>query len=386
MSDFTFGIEEEYFLVDRRHGGIKSEPPRAFMDDAQRRIGPRLTRELLRAQIEIATRPHVTGADARAELMELRTALADAGRPFEIGIIAAGTHPFARHHQHKTTPKRRYVEIIDELGLAGLGTARSGLHVHVGVPEPERRIELLIRLTPYLPLLLALSTSSPFAGGIETGLLCYRNCANYALPRTGLPELMRSGEEYDAFVRALSEAGIIRDASYVWWDLRPSMNHPTLELRITDCCTAVDDAVAIAALFRCLVRHVYRDERVHAGIDPVARALVEENVWRAQRYGTQGTFIDIETRKARTFSDWLDAVLDQVGPDAAALGADVELARTRRIVRDGTSAHRQIAVHAAARRAGRAPRAALRDVARWLTRSTEAGVFEEEPLPVERAA
>jgi carboxylate-amine ligase len=386
MSDFTFGIEEEYFLVDRRHGGLKSEPPRAFMDDAQRRIGPRLTRELLRAQIEIATRPHQTGTGARAELMELRTALAEAGRPFEIGIVAAGTHPFARYNQHKTTPKRRYVEIIDELGLAGLGTARSGLHVHVGVPAPERRIELLVRLTPYLPLLLALSTSSPFAGGNESGLLCYRNCANYALPRTGLPELMRSGEAYDAFVRALSDAGIIRDASYVWWDLRPSLSHPTIELRITDCCTAVDDAVAIAALFRCLVRHLARDERIHAGLDPVGRALIEENVWRAQRYGTQGTFIDIETRKAHTFADWLGAVLDQVAPDAAALGAEAELAHTRRIARDGTSAHRQLAVHAAARRAGRAPRAALRDLARWLVRSTEAGVFEEETVPLGQAA
>lgn len=386
MSDFTFGIEEEYFLVDRRHGGLKSEPPRAFMREAKQRLGPRVMQELLRAQIEVATRPHDVPALARAELRELREGLAEAGKAFGIGIAACGTHPTARPHQHKTTQKKRYEEIIDELGLAGLGTARSGMHVHVGIPAPERRIDMIVRLTPFLPLLLALSTSSPFAGGFASGLLGYRNCANYALPRTGLPELMRTPQEYDAFVAALSEAGIIRDASYVWWDIRPSMSHPTIELRITDCCTSVDDAVAIASLYRCLVRRVFLDEALHTGMDPVGRALVEENGWRAQRYGAGGSYIDIETRKARSFRDWLEAVLALVAQDATALGVETELAHTRRIVERGTSAHRQIAVHDAARGAGLAPRAALREVVRWLMVSTEAGCFAEELMPAEAAA
>jgi glutamate---cysteine ligase / carboxylate-amine ligase len=375
VTDYSFGIEEEYFIIGRRTGNIKAELSQAFMKAASKELGSQLTKELLQSQIEVVTRPLLHAEQARQDLLLFRKTLADVGHKYGIGILAAGTHPLARPDQHLTTNKRRYTKVIKELGIVGLGNALCGLHVHVAVPDPDSRVEIMHRLVPFLPILLALSTSSPFWAGIETGLLGYRNAANDAFPRSGFPEMFRSGSEYEEYVQALTEAKIITDSTYIWWALRPSLRHPTLELRLTDSCTAVDDAVAIAGLYRALVRHVVEHPKLNAQFSAVVRALTEENRWRAQRYGTAGTYIDVVTREAKPFKQILDETLAIVSPDMAALGLDSEVAHLRRIAANGTSAHRQVSLYRDLRKAGVPRIAALKEVCRWLCSSTEAGYF-----------
>src|SRR3954454_3048491 len=230
MHRYRFGIEEEYFLVNRQSAAPKSELPKPYMAAAQKRLGERLTTEILQSQIEVATPPLATSADAVTELAHYRAVLAEVGKEHGVGIVAAGTHPLAQPQQQRMTRKRRYSKVISYLGMVGLGNPISGLHVHVEVPEPDHRVEIMHRLVPFLPLLLALSTSSPFWCGYPTGLLGYRNAANDALPRTGFPEMFRNLAEYETYVRTLVDAGIVPMSG---GRCGLSLQHPTLELRIT---------------------------------------------------------------------------------------------------------------------------------------------------------
>jgi glutamate---cysteine ligase / carboxylate-amine ligase len=273
------------------------------------------------------------------------------------------------------TRKRRYSKVINDLGMVGLGNPISGLHVHVEVPEPDHRVEIMHRLVPFLPLLLALSTSSPFWCGYPTGLLGYRNAANDALPRTGFPEMFRNLAEYETYVKTLVDAGIVPNATYVWWALRPSLQHPTLELRITDCCTAIADSVAIAALFRALVRHAVHHPDLNATHSAVHRALIEENRWRAQRYGTDGTYIDLVSFEPVSFRTWLETVIAMLAADIAHLRIEDDIQHLKTIPKRGTSAHLQLEYFRGLRKFGRSPREAIGDVTKWLRTSTEAGDF-----------
>jgi glutamate---cysteine ligase / carboxylate-amine ligase len=373
MDNFQIGIEEEYFVVDRRTAAIKTELPQAFMKAAGKKLGDRLMYELLQSQIEVATLPVDSAQSAREELLRFRNTLAEVGQDHNVGIVAAGTHPLARPEHQRATPKPRYAKVIADLGMVGLGTPMCGLHVHVEVPDPDLRVEMMHRLMPFLPLLLALSTSSPFWAGYDTGLLGYRNAVNDALPRTGFAEMFRSMTEYEGYVDALVEASIVPDATYVWWALRPSLQHPTLELRLTDCCTAVDDAVAIAALYRALVHHIYRDREIRPVYSPVMRALAEENRWRAQRYGTGGTYLDVRTREAKPFSVILDETLDLVSGDFDKFQMEGEAKHLKLIAARGTSAHRQLEFYRSLRESGRSVKVALREVSKYLRKCTEVG-------------
>src|SRR5215204_603942 len=376
MRDFRFGIEEEYFVVDRRTARVKSHLSQPFMKAAKKKLGPSLMYELLQSQIEVATTPVDCSRDALQQLRYSRSSLAELGREFDLGIVAAGTHPLAMPHKQQMTPKRRYAEVAKDLGMVAWGNPLCGLHVHVEVPEPDQRVAIMHRLMPFVPLLLALSTSSPFWAGCDTGLLGYRNAVNDALPRTGFPEMFGSMGEYQAYVDALVEAGTIPDATYVWWALRPSLRHPTIELRLTDCCTAVDDAVAIAALFRALVHHVYCDRKRAPKYSPVVRALTEENRWRAQRYGTGGTFLDLESHEAKPFSVVLNETLELASGGYAEFRMEHEAEHLRTIATRGTSAHLQLELYRSLRKSGRRSNAALQEVTKYLRRCTEAGAFE----------
>ncbi|WP_186417196.1 carboxylate-amine ligase [Bosea sp. CS1GBMeth4] len=380
---YSFGIEEEYFVVDRKHGGIARELPSGLFKALARRFGEHVMTELLQCQVEIATRPHVSVREAREDLVSYRRGIAEIAGEFGFGIIAAGTHPFARRHQLQRTRKRRYERVIADLKLIGLSNAVSGLHVHVEVPDRQRRVEIMYRMIRYLPVLLALSTSSPFWEGEDSGLKSYRTALNRMLPRSGLPEPFRSMDEYEAYVATLVQGGIIPDASYVWWYLRPSLRHPTLELRVSDCCTCVDDTLAIASLYRCLVRHLCLNDQSENGLSSTDRALIDENLWRALRYGSDGTFLEPESGEAKPFRQEVSSMLDLVAADAAALGCENEIRHIQEVIcARGTSAHRQSAIYKAARTAGRSRLAALRDVVRWLRLSTEAGTlidFDDPP-------
>ncbi|WP_430913273.1 carboxylate-amine ligase [Methylobacterium sp. sgz302541] len=369
---YRFGIEEEYFLADAETRGTPRRSVKPFHADAAERL-PEIGRELLQCQVEVCTPPSTEFADARAVLGRQRAALADLGRRHGLLVFAAGTHPVADWARQLPTKGDRYRGILKDVGLAGRRSLICGMHVHVEVPDPDARVALMNRLLPFQPLLFALSASSPFWQGKPTGLTAYRLSAFGELPRTGLPELFPDAAAYERYVRIMTRAGSIQDASFLWWSLRPSIKFPTLELRIADSCTRLDDAITIAALFRCLVRLAVRRPELNAGLDAVSRALAEENLWRAQRSGTEAELIDEADEEAHPFADALDRLLALIAEDAEALGCTAEVARARTILAEGTSADRQIAIFEETRTGDTSNRQALDAVVDWLAETSAGG-------------
>jgi glutamate---cysteine ligase / carboxylate-amine ligase len=357
---FRFGIEEEYFLVNAETKAIASTVPEALFAAAKTSTGGRVKGEFLRQQLEVATQPHFDMSMASAELRQLRHMLAAITAPHGLAILAAGTHPTAAWTEAQQTKAERYDTVMHDLQMIGRRNMLCGLHVHVELPDPEARVDVMTRMLPYLPMFIALATSSPFWQSQRTGLLGYRLAAYDELPRTGVPELFRNSEELEAYVDALVRAGAMPDASFIWWAIRPSTAHPTLELRAPDCCTRLEDTVAITALYRTLARRVFFNPWLNADLTAVSRAIVVENKWRAQRYGIHGTFVDEARPRADgvPFARWLDRVIEEAVGDATVLGCLEEVMRCRAIVANGTSADAQLAVYG--RRAIRGPSARRR--------------------------
>jgi len=283
--EFTLGIEEEYFLVDRATRDVVGDPPPEMLAECEALLGGQVSSEFLRSQIEVGTRVCASLVEARADLRRLRATVAEVAARRGLAPVAAATHPFARWDAQKTTERDRYASLHQDLQAVGRRLAICGLHVHIGIPDDELRIDLLNQASYFLPHLLALSTSSPFWQGENTGLKSYRLAVFDELPRTGTPERFASWGEYQRHVDILVAAGLIEDATKLWWDLRPSGRFPTLEMRITDSCTTLEDSLSIAALFRCLLRMLWRLKRENQRWRIYARMLVDENRWRAQRYG-----------------------------------------------------------------------------------------------------
>lgn len=366
-ANYQFGIEEELFLADARTRGTPKQVKR-FHNAVHDRI-PEVERELLDSQVEIMTPPCQDFAAARANLSGLRSGLAAVGGEHGILVFGGGSHPTARWRRQNRTRKERYDAIADDMQMLAQREVVCGMHVHVEVPKPEHRVDLMNRLLPYTPTLLALSASSPFWQGQETGLNAYRLSVWGEMPRTGLPELFADTAAYDRFLAAMVRSGAIADASFLWWTLRPSARFPTLELRVADSCTRLDDTLAIAALYRCLVRHLDRNPKRNRGLTSVSRAITSENMWRAQRLGVNASFID-EGGKVVPFAEHLKEILHDIAEDADALGCAPEVARTRGIADDGTSADRQLAIFAEARVSGSSTAAALAAVVDWMAQAT----------------
>jgi len=364
--NFQFGIEEEYFLSDATTLEVAAETPDALFQSADLGGPGNIGREFLQAQIEVATDPHGEAAAARHELLRLRQNAASAAAAHGLVIMACGTHPLASWREAVQSPKGRYDQVMDDLQMIGQRNMLCGMHVHVEFPEPERRIDVMARMLPYLPLFIALATSSPFWAGRATGLKGYRLAAYDELPRTGLPELFRTNAEYDSYVEAMVRSDAMSDASHLWWAIRPSRKYPTLELRAPDCCTRLDDTVAIASLYRVLARYLYDHSGHNAELNVVDRAIAVENKWRAQRYGVQGTFVS--RSGGITVGDTLERVLGLVAADADALGCAEQVERCRFIVSEGTSADAQLRVFAENRHEG--AEIALHKVSRWIQETT----------------
>lgn len=368
---FSFGIEEEYHLVDRATRDLAAGPP-GFLEACQRRLGDRVTPEFLATQIEIGSSVCTSFAEARLEIASLRAGVAEIAGGYGIAPIAAATHPFSEISDLPTTDKERYRVLAKD--LAGIGRRMSicGMHVHVGIEDDDLRIDLMNQLRYFLPHLLVLSTSSPFWKGQDTGLKSYRLAIVDESPRTGLPGRLASWDEYQQTVNVLVRAGIIEDASKIWWDLRPSARFPTLEMRITDVATRLDDTLAVAALYICIARMLYRLRRANLTWRTYPVFLLEENRWRAQRYGVRGELFDFGRGCLVPFADLIEELLTLVAEDAAALGCVPEIAHCRRIVADGTSADRQVATFERALTAGQSRDDALRQVVDQLIAETAA--------------
>ena len=363
---YSFGIEEEYFLADASTRGTPRHT-KAFHDAVRTRVAT-VERELLAAQVEVATAPTHSPAVAREQLLQLRTAVAEVGREHGILVLASGTQPLARWDRQRQTNKERYSRMMQQLQILGRRNLVCGMHVHVEVPRPAERVDLMNRLLPFTPLLLALSASSPFWQGRDTGLAAYRLAVWGEMPRTGLPDLFTDAADYERYLAAMTKAGAIADGSFLWWTMRPSIHFPTLELRVADSCTRVDDTLAVAALYRCLVRLVDRSPALNRGQTGAARAITAENFWRAQRDGIRAAFLDIDGATL-PFAAGLEAVLAQVAGDAAALGCEPELDRLRTIAAEGTSSDQQLATFAAAQGDARQALSATVD---WIAATTAA--------------
>lgn len=359
---FTLGIEEEYLIVDRTSRDLVRVPSEAFLADCGAEIGDRLAPEFLQCQVEVGTRVHETVGDAAADLAGLRAGVARAAEAHGYAAIAASTHPFARWRAQTHTRRPRYEALEHDLGAAVRRMLICGCHVHVGIEDPDLRVDLMNQAAYFLPHLLALSCSSPFWEGEDTGLASYRLTVFDALPRTGLPDQLASHAEYRRMVDHLVAAGCIEDATKIWWDIRPSDKFPTVEQRITDICARVSDAACLAAVFQSLMAFLYRLRSRNQRWRLYPTILIQENRWRAQRYGAEGEMVDHGRRRLVPFADLVEELIDLLGPEAEVLGCRTELLHARRILADGTSAARQRRVHAAARAAGATPEEAARAV------------------------
>src|SRR3954470_9213744 len=321
--EYSFGIEEEYFLANRTDFGAAMHTPNDLFEAASWSTGGQAMREMLQAQLEVASNVHVDAADALEELKFLRREVAAVAAQYGLAIMASGTHPTASWRLSQPSPKPRYEEMIEDLRTIGHRNMLCGMHVHVQLPEPEKRFAVMRGMIPYIPLFIALSTSSPFWNSKDTGLKGYRLAAYDELPRTGLPELFANQREYDDYISALTRSGVMPDESYVWWGMRPSSRHPTLELRAPDVCTSVDDALAIASLYRALARHLYLRPDLSREVSSVDRAIAVENKWRAQRYGTHCIFASRDGPVE--IQDMLSSLNERLSEDAAALRCEQEL-------------------------------------------------------------
>ena len=367
---YTFGIEEEFFLVNPRTRGAVARLPRSLLESCRRRFGERIEHEMLQSQLETSTPVCREAGEAREWLARLRHGVAEACDEHGLAILAAGTHPLGEWREMRHTETPRYERLIDDFQIIGRRNLMCGLHVHVATPPGVDRVDVMNRLMHWLPVFLALSTSSPFWDRQRTGLLSYRQAAYDEWPRTGIPDFFAGEAEYGAFVEMLTAAGAIRDASQLWWAIRPALKFPTLELRIADSCTHVDDALAIALLFRCLVRATVRDPALGRVRSGQTRRLIDENRWRAKRYGYHDGWIDVHTGREQTFRDALDQLVALVADDAVALGCEAYADGIARILARGTSAHAQLAIYRQHRDAGALKVTALRAVVDWLVAAT----------------
>lgn len=372
--DLTFGIEEEFFVVDERTLLIEPQAHERFISRASELAGGGIHPELLQSQIEAATPVCRHFAEARGHLTRLRSGLARAGGELGLSVLSAGTHPTAEWPDQQQTAKARYDQVVDELQLLAFRNLVCGLHVHVGVPDDEMRIDVMRRSIPFLPILLALSCSSPFWRGMDSGFASYRLTSYEELPRTGLPPLFSSWTEYEAYTEVLKRAGIIDNPSYIWWAIRASHKFPTLELRIADACTRLEDALTIAALFQALVRALLLDRTLNAGLTSPERALAKENKWRAQRYGLGADMVDpFEARASITAHEAARRLVAMLKPHADALGSRTEIDGVERILAEGSSADRQLAIYRDATARGLSRPNALAQVKVWIQEETVAG-------------
>jgi carboxylate-amine ligase len=366
---FTFGIEEEYHLVDRATRDLAAAP-QTLMDECAMRLGDCVSPEFLRSQIEVGTPVCRSFEEARAHLSRLRTTIGDVAVRHGLAPIAASTHPFARSSDQRRTDKERYRSLAEDLQAVGRRLAICGMHVHVGVEDQELRIDLMNQARYFLPHLLVLSTSSPFWEGEDTGLKSYRLSVFNELPRTGMPGRFAGWDEYASTVDVLVKAGVIEDPTKIWWDLRPSARFPTLEMRITDVCTRMTDSLAIAALFLCFCRALYRLRRANQSWRTYPVFMLEENRWRAQRYGVQGSLFDFGKGALVPFRDLMNEIQTLIAEDAAAFGCTEEVAHAKTIVSEGTSADRQIATYRLLRAGGSSDEDALKGVVDGLITQT----------------
>jgi carboxylate-amine ligase len=375
---FTYGIEEEFFLVDPDSRDLVANVPREFLRACRARFGERVHEEMQSAQVEIATPVLRSAAEARQALAELRGGIIELASDLDMRAMAAGTHPTAAWAEQHATEQPRYDRLLEDFQIVGRRNLVCGLHVHVAVPEHVDRVDLMNRLMPWVPLFLSLSASSPFWSGRSTGLMSYRQALYDEWPRSGIPDAFEDEAQYADFVDLLSDCGSLQDGSFLWWAIRPSARYPTLELRISDSCTRVEDSLALASAFRCLVRAHVRRPSLGAQRSPMTRRVLDENRWRAKRYGVRAAFIDEQSRSQVSVVDMLGRLRALIAPDAAALKCEREVRHLSTIALLGTSADAQLGLFQREREKGGMKANELNHVIDWLADATAMAPSGEE--------
>jgi carboxylate-amine ligase len=345
-SQFTLGIEEEFQMVDRQTGQLCSHIL-TILEKGASHLNEHIKPEMLQSAVEIVTGICPDVQAARSELRALRRALLDLLEEDGLGLISAGTHPEALWQEQLSMPNPRYVELEEDLQDIARSILIFGLHVHVGVEGQDLAIEILNQARNWLPQLLALSTNSPFWGGRFTGIKSYRSVVWRPFPRNGIPDSFANWSEFDNYVQALISTGCIDNGKKIWWDIRPHPFFSTIEFRICDMPARLDDSIALAALCQALVAKL--TWRANHGLaDPIlSRPLLEENKWRAMRYGLDGEILDFTRNRRLTMRESireLFAFVDDVLDD---LGSRPEIDYLRLLLDDpsGTGADRQVEIY-----------------------------------------
>ena len=362
----TIGMEEEYLLVNPETRSLEARPPEAFMTRCQDRLGPKVMHEFLQSQVEIGTGVCTTIGEARAELIELRQTVAATAEEFGMRMIAASTHPWSHWRDQEPVDMDRYRILNSEHRSIARRLAICGMHVHGGIEDKNRRIDLMGQASYFMPHLLALSASSPFWEGNDTGLKAFRPIIFGDMPRSGLPETFDSWNDWEELLDDLAATGMVTDPSKIWWDIRPSARHPTLEMRICDICTWVEDGLTIAALYQSLLAFLHQLREGNQRWRQYRSILIGENKWRAQRSGTAAELADFGKRKLLPFADLIDELVELLRPHAERLGCLEEVEHARVIARRGSSADHQLRVHQEALDGGASDHEAQIAVVDWL--------------------
>ena len=366
----TFGIEEEFFLVDPKSRDLIADPDPAIFETCERASGPHaVAHEFLRSQIETNTRVCANFTELREALTQTRRLVINAARQHEVAVIASSTHPFADWRMQLPTPKERYQRLAityQERRSFLVG----GMHIHAGFGDPDSRIRVMTALRRYLPVLNVLSASSPFNAGRETGFKSYRLNLLSVVPRFGLPPAFSSRRDYENLLNTYQSLKFIDDGSELWWDLRPSPKYPTIELRICDICTRPDDALAVAAVYASLIRKLLRQDAANALPPEPPSDIIAENRWLAARYGVLAFLGDLNVGGRIDINDHLSALVEDLTEDANAIGCEADLRHSLTIIREGTGADRQIDHFRLRRLEGDSVDEALHSVADLVIRET----------------
>ncbi|NND92095.1 MAG: carboxylate-amine ligase [Granulosicoccus sp.] len=365
-NSISIGIEEEYLLVNPHTRELAKHQAAGFMDRCKDLLGPRVMHEMLQSQIEIGTGVCHTIDEARAELLELRTGVASVARDFDLCLIAASTHPWSLWSEQEPVDMERYRIMGVEQASIARRMAICGMHIHAGIADRDLRVDLMSQVSYFMPHLLALSGSSPFWEGIDTGLKSMRPTIAGHLPRSGLPESFDNWNDWTDMLEDMTACGMINDPSRIWWDLRPSVRHPTLEIRICDVCTWVEDALCIAALYQSLLTFLSHLRANNQRWRTYRRILILENKWRAQRYGIDAQLGDFGKRQAVPLPELIDELVELLRPHAESLGCVSEVEHARVIASRGSSADHQLKVYQEKLTGGASDREAQMAVVDWL--------------------
>ena len=370
------GVEEEFFLVDPETRDLESDPAPGIFEACERGSGPHtIAHEVLRTQIESSTKVCGSVAEAREAVRETRRLVVESAGQHGVAVMAASSHPFAEWRSQLITPKERYERFAVTFQDSVRQLLVGGMHIHAGFGDPDSRIRVMTALRRYLPLLHALSASSPFRAGRETGFKSYRLTIMGALPRTNLPGPLSSWADYDQLVAAYQRMNFIQNGSELWWDIRPSHRFPTVEMRICDVCPRLDDVAGIVALYASLVRRLLRlDSQGLLPPDPPTE-IIAENRWLAQRYGVLAFLGDARGDGGRVdIGDYAARLVEDLAEDAHALGCEEELRHVLAIIQEGSGADRQLDLFRLRRLEGDTEEEALRAVVDLVVAETREGI------------